>query len=265
MPITSGTREFGGHLTAYDLHTPLGPFPAPFALLIHGFASHKGTLAGHAAALCSAGFVVLNADMSSLFSPTLEAAQLRNVDAAAAHVEWALSLHAQAGGGPLADPARVCLCGHSAGGAVALEACVALRGRGVAVARLCLLDGVPWPRTLGVARGLLAAGPTPPPRVLSLRAEPGAWNRNAAVVDALRAARAAAGAGAPPITDALLVGSGHGDPINPPQRGLLVRLLGLLGPPRCAQLFAELLPAFLQAREGAALAAAGAQVRVAEI
>lgn len=259
-------QEHGGHRTAYDLY-PSSKEGAPFALLIHGFAAHRGTLRGHAQGLARAGFVVINMDMSSLFSPSLEAAQLRNIGAAAAHVEWALALRS-AGGAPLVDPRRVCLAGHSAGGAVALEATVELRRRGVAVERLCLLDGVPWPRTLGVAGGLLAPqGGAPPPRVLCIRSEPGAWNRRGLVLDALRAARrgGAGGDAAVPMTDAFLRGSGHGDPINPPQRRFLGKLLGLLGPPRCAELYAELLVAFFQAQEGEAFAAAGAAVVVSPV
>jgi hypothetical protein len=268
--MQTGQRDHGGYRTQYDLYIPVTSFPAPFVLLIHGFAAHRGTLRGHAERLCAKGFVVLNANMSTLFAPTLEAAQQRNIQMAAAHVEWALQQPAP-GGAPgggatvLVDRSRVGLAGHSAGGAVVLEAAVELRSRGVAVARLCLLDGVPWPRTLGAAGRLLVPGGAPPPRVLSLRSDPGAWNMRGRILEALRAAKSGGGGDAPLITDALIAGSGHGDPICPPQRGLVVKLMGLLGPPRCAELYSELLDAFLQGRESEALAAAGALVQVAAV
>jgi len=80
-------------------------------------------------------------------------AQARNIDGAVEHVFWALSLRGR-GGAPWVDPTRVALGGHSAGGAVSLEAAVALRCRGVRVAGLVLLDAVPWPRTVATAAGL---------------------------------------------------------------------------------------------------------------
>ena len=251
MQVQHGTRPFEPpqYSTAYDLLTPAPPppgspaaLPAPFFLLLHGFMGARAHLAGHAAALCSQGAVVLNASLSSLVSPSPAAAQARNIAQAVAHVRWALAL----AGPPLVDAQRVFLCGHSAGGAVALEAAVALRAAGVAVRGLCLLDGVPWPRTEQAALALFEQ--PQPLGVLSLRSEPGAWNLKGRVQGVLAAAWARRSASASHgCVDALLRQSGHADAINPPQRGLLASLLGLQGPPRCAALYAQLLLAFAAA------------------
>ena len=268
--VQHGKRTFDGHVVAYDLHTPPSlSAPAPLILLTHGFASDKSTLAGHAARLCAAGLVVLNINMSTLFRPTPEAAQVRNIAAVSAHVRWALTL-SHPSGVQLVDPTRIQLAGHSAGGAVSLEAAMALRRTGIHVSRVCLLDAVPWPRTLREAGGLFATGAPgapPPPAVLCLRSEPSAWNMRGNVLTFLATARAgrgvSAGASGGALTDALLVRSGHGDPISPPPKGCLVRALGLLGPPRCAELYAELLLAFARGEEAAALGALeGAELRV---
>ena len=254
MQVQHGTRPFEPHqhATAYDLLTPAPPPPgataappAPFFLLLHGFMGARAHVAGHAAALCSQGAVVLNASLSSLVSPSPAAAQERNIAQAVAHVRWALALP-----GPLVDAQRVFLCGHSAGGAVALEAAVALRAAGVAVRGLCLLDGVPWPRTELAALALFEQ--PQPLGVLSLRSEPGAWNLQGRMQGVLTAAWArrsgSSGSSASQCcVDALLRQSGHADAINPPQRGLLASLLGLQGPPRCAALYAQLLLAFAAA------------------
>jgi pimeloyl-ACP methyl ester carboxylesterase len=189
----------------------------------------------------------MNVNMSSLFAPTTTLAQERNVSQAVSHVHWALALPNSAGTGPLVDPHLVFLCGHSAGGAVALEASVALRKEGVHVKGLCLLDGVPWPRTERVASSELF-GFGGPLRILSLRSVPGAWNLKGKIKGTLDTAWAERKG---PVegqqqqqqsyVDVFIKESGHGDPINPQKRGFIVNLLGLLGPPRCAAIYADLL------------------------
>lgn len=258
MAVQSGTFPCAAapkFAVAYDFHLPAPACtPPPLFLLVHGFAGEKAHLAGHAAALARSGCAALNVNMSSLMAPSPAAAQERNIAQAVGHVQWAL---AQRGGGgaPLVDAQRVFLAGHSAGGSVALEAAVALGAAGVAVRGLCLLDGVPWPRTEQVvARSLFApataaAAAAAPLHLLSLRSVPGAWNLKGKMRGALDAAWAGGGAAASrqSYTDVFIVNSGHADPINPPQRGFIVSLLGLLGPPRCAAAYAELLLAFAAA------------------
>lgn len=264
MPDTSlqqGVRKFDPapkFSIDYDLYIPPGssPSPFPFFLLIHGFAGNKSHLSGHAEALSKRGCVVMNVNMSSLFAPSTTLAQERNISQAVSHVHWARTLKNSEGTGPLIDPSLVFLCGHSAGGAVALEASVALRKEGVNVKGLCLLDGVPWPRTEKVASTeLFGGGLGGPVHVLSLRSVPGAWNLQGRIKDTLDAAwveKKSSSEGQQQqqqsYTDVFISESGHGDPINPQKRGFIVSLLGLLGPPRCANIYADLLSAFGAAR-----------------
>jgi len=246
MPCTAGTRlyEPGKYSVNYDLYTPDVSSNLGFFLLLHGFAGEKAHLRGHAEALVKQGFAVMNVNMSSLMSPSVSSAQERNISQVVGHVQWVL------GAFPVIDPARVFLCGHSAGGAVALEATVALRSAGVMVRGVCLLDGVPWPRTETVALSLFKMNA--PLSVLSLRSVPGAWNLNGKIKSALDASWEArdlkdSSDGGQDYLDAFIKNSGHGDPINPPVRGFLFSMLGLLGPPRCATIYSQLLQSFAAA------------------
>jgi len=65
-------------------------------------------------------------------SPSTIAAQERNILQAVSHVNWAMSLKRD-DGTPMVDPQRIFLGGHSAGGAIALEATIALRKAGAMV------------------------------------------------------------------------------------------------------------------------------------
>ena len=242
----------GFHVGA-DLYVPDAAAAVAGFVLLHGFGGKRAHLAALAGRLAAAGCAVLLPDMSSLFSGPREAAQLRNVHAFADHAEW-LAGQRGAGGGALVDPARLVLGGHSAGGAVAFEACAELAARGgVARAAACvLLDGVPWPRTTREG----GAFPLQRTLVVSLRSEPSAWNMHAEVLKALAAAAAgAAGCNLDEqIVDVKIKGSRHADPVaGPGTSHCLLRALGLIGPAAAGEAYAVLLVAI-----GADARAAGA-------
>ena len=255
--ISSGTRSGGdGFDVGYDLYQPAsGPQqPLPAFVLVHGFAGKRAHLAGHAMRLAAAGAVALLPDMSPLMQGgSREAAQRRNVEALADHAEWLLGLPLAGGGGGaspglrLVDAARLVLGGHSAGGAVAFEACGVLSRRrgddsGRAVPVLCvLLDGVPWPRTTLEAPRF----PLSQTAIVSLRSEPSAWNMNCEVLKALAAVASAADAAAAGarLVDVLIRGSRHADPVDPKEAQCLPRALGLLGPAAAWEAYAALLAA----------------------
>ena len=243
MHVLTGTLPGRDNFSVgYDLYVPApaGTGPAACLVLIHGFAGKRAHLAGHAARLSTAGCVVLLPDMSSLFAGPREAAQQRNVEALADHAEWLVAQQRAGGGGPLVDPARLILGGHSAGGAVAFEACTVLSRRGGLRAAACvLLDGVPWPRTTREA----GAFPLERTLIVSLRSEPSAWNMHAEVLKVLAAAAAGAAGSRldERIIDVRIRGSRHADPIDPKTSQCLPRMLGLLGPAAAWQAYADLL------------------------
>jgi pimeloyl-ACP methyl ester carboxylesterase len=129
--------------------------------------------------------------------------QLRNIANTVDHLHW-LARRAGTDGDSLfgrLDPARMGLAGHSAGGAVAFEAAL-LAVNDTAAAAVCLLDAVPWPRTIAKADGL----PVLP--FCSLRSEPSSCNRYGTVLRILERI--------PFVTaDIRIVDGTHCDPENP--------------------------------------------------
>jgi hypothetical protein len=193
---------------------------------------------------------------------------VRNIQALVDHCEWLVALPAAAaagadaagagageaagaaetaaaGGVRLVDAGRLVLGGHSAGGAVAFEACGALARRhgGAPLAAACvLLDGVPWPRTSREA-GTFPIGHT---LLVSLRSEPSAWNMQSEVLATLAAVAAGAGAGdavGDRVIDVFIRGSRHADPIDPKNSQCWLRAVGLLGPAAAWEAYAALLGA----------------------
>lgn len=165
-----------GDRVAYDLYVPrpaagLPAPPWPAVVLDHGFGRSKGRHSATSRFLAERGFVVLVANLVSLLGG--ESAQLANVANTRDHVAW-LKARSATAGDPifgLVDPDRIALAGHSAGGAVAFEAAAG----GPPVRAVVLLDAVPWPRTIAMARELAV------PRFLSLRSEPSACNAQGSV------------------------------------------------------------------------------------
>jgi pimeloyl-ACP methyl ester carboxylesterase len=145
------------------------------------------------------------------------------------------------GGAPLVDPRRVFLCGHGAGGALALEAAIELAQLGTPAAAVVMLDALPWPRTVVRAGSEFFVDLT---LLISLRGEPSAlWNGGGAALGVLRAPRIAAGSGAT-VCDVLIRGARHCDFVRDSGgalAGCLLSLVGLAGPKAGADAADELL------------------------
>ncbi len=177
MRVEHGTRRTpSGDQVAYSLFMPqpsesLAAPPYPAVAVSHGFARSKRFHANTACGLAERGIVVLTPDLVSLLGG--EEAQLRNIENLIDHVRW-LRIRATAEGDPLfglLDPERIGLVGHSAGGAISLEAAIELAEAGENVFALMLLDGVPWARTVD------RAGELPELAFASVRSEPTALQR----------------------------------------------------------------------------------------
>lgn len=234
-----------GDTLSYDLYIPAASPPAagyPFALLLHGFGGNKSHLSGHAVRLQQMGIVVLCPEMSPLTRRPWEESQLRNIKQAANHVNWMLSDSKDT---PNIDRERILLTGHSAGFAVLFETAIALQKEGTSVACLLSLDGVPWPRTIETAKDLDVTKT----RLVSIRCEPGSWNKNGELHSQLVVPIVARKCGEMDTSGALFVldifipGSAHGDPIDPPQRQWLFKMLNLTGKPGCREAFKAIIDA----------------------
>jgi pimeloyl-ACP methyl ester carboxylesterase len=188
------------------------------AIFLHGFAGNRTHLAPHAAGLAARGAKALAPDLTSLteggtlreiwVDHSVRSAQERNVQHVVAHAAWL-------------GVKKLGLVGHSAGGAVALEAAVALQSAGTPAAVLVLIDAVPWAQTIELAAGL-DLGQT---MVVSIRCAPSAWNKKGNVAEAL-ARVPIAGHHTGRLIDLQLPGARHGDAMPPSWPG---RLLGIVG------------------------------------
>ena len=124
-----------GDQVAYSLFMPqpgelLAAPPYPAVVISHGFARSKRFHANTACALAERGIVVLTPDLISLLGG--EEAQQRNIENLVDHVRW-LRTRAATEDDPLfglLDPERIGLVGHSAGGAISLEAAIELAQAG---------------------------------------------------------------------------------------------------------------------------------------
>jgi dienelactone hydrolase len=206
--VESGTRAtVTGDRLDYTLFRPLPapglpPPPYPAVVLTHGFARNRAFHRDNAQYMGARGFVVLTPDMSTLLRGATD--QQRNIANTVDHMHWL----AQRAGTPgdalfgLLDPARIGLAGHSAGGAVSFEAAMRSVNGSVHAAALCLLDGVPWSRTVAKADGF----PVIP--FCAPRSEPSACNRYGDVLRLLERLPFV-------TTDIRIVGGTHCDPENP--------------------------------------------------
>ncbi|MBN2561012.1 MAG: alpha/beta fold hydrolase [Phycisphaerae bacterium] len=245
--VEHGTRRTtSGDQVAYSLFMPqpresLAVPPYPAVVISHGFARSKRFHANTACALAERGIVVLTPDLISLLGG--KEAQLRNIENLVDHVRW-LRTRAATEDDPLfglLDPGRIGLVGHSAGGAISLEAAIELAEAGESVDALMLLDGVPWARTVD------RAGELPELAFASVRSEPAACNAEGAIRDVLARLPFA-------TEDILVVGGSHCDPENPTD--LLCRLACGGSNEQARAAYQDLVGAFL----GDALAAPNAEI-----
>lgn len=204
---TGRGRIVPGVQTAYTLFLPRrtaglpGP-PWPSLVLIHGFGRDRTYHRNTGAYLARRGIAVLTPDMESLFAG--EPAQHKNIALVAGCVNWLAQRSADpkdALAGKL-DPRRIALAGHSAGGAIALEGAAKCQESSTPAAALCLLDAVPWPRTLACAAELR------PIAFCSLRSDPGACNAGGTALALL-------GHLPFPCQDIHILGASHCDPEDP--------------------------------------------------
>jgi len=239
-------RTTAGDQVAYSLFMPqpgesLAAPPYPVVVISHGFARSKRFHANTACALAERGIVVLTPDLISLLGG--EEAQQRNIENLVDHVRW-LRTRAAMEDDPLfglLDPGRTGLVGHSAGGAISLEAAIELAQAGEDIAALMLLDGVPWARTVDRAADL------PELAFASVRSEPTACNAEGAIRDVLARLPFA-------TEDILVVDGSHCDPEDPTD--LLCRITCGGSSEQARAAYQELIGAFL----GDALAAPDAEM-----
>lgn len=224
-----------GERVAYTLFVPqvLPEFespPWPCVVLMHGFARSQRNHHATARALAEQGMMVMTPDQVSLLGG--QSAQLRNIEILVDHVKW-LRARAAAPGDALEgliDPQRIGLVGHSAGGAICFEATLELQDSGTPVQALCLLDGVPWERTIARAPLLNEMA------FLSLRSAPSPCNDNARVLQLLE--------GLPfQVEDVKVEGATHCDAENPSD--FLCRVLCGGSTPEARATYQELLSGFL--------------------
>ncbi|CAE7219911.1 scn4aa [Symbiodinium sp. CCMP2592] len=229
-----GHREVDGRRVAF---VTWGSVEAPVAVIfLHGFGGDRHQFAHQAQAAADAGAESLAVDLTSLteggsfreiwVEKSVRSAQRRNVLQVVDHASWF------ARGRPFV------LVGHSAGGGIALESAVELQQSGKAPLAVLLLDGVGWPATDEVASKFNAVDT----RLLSIRAEPSAWNKNGCVAETVRCILAA---GVPHghLLDVKVHGAKHGDPIA--LKGWMYGLLGLIGSSEARDVLDRLVKAFL--------------------
>ena len=149
--------------------------PYPGLLLNHGFGRDYSRHIDNAIHFAAAGMVVMVPNLleTGQFS-VIDQTEVNNV---ADHVRWLIA-QSTAPSSPLyeiLDSQRIAIAGHSAGGAVSLEATVVLQHEGISPSGLLLWDAVPYMRTYQAAEGL---EPLP---LLSLRASPNGCNAYGAI------------------------------------------------------------------------------------
>jgi len=204
---TGSVETVSGDTVAYDLFIPQPdagrpPPPYPAVILTHGFARDKRYHRSNAVYLAERGIVVLTPNLTSLLGGASD--QLRNIANTQGHVSWLISRSRETGDvlEGLIDKRRIGLAGHSAGGAVSFEAALGLQSSVFPASALCLLDAVPWPRTVRTADALEEAP------FCSLRSEPSACNNHGSVLKLLERLDFAA-------ADIRIAGATHVDPENP--------------------------------------------------
>jgi len=227
-------RFVDGHSIPFDIFSPVSENDSadllPCVLLLHGFALNRVSLRRHAIRLAEMGTITFSPDMISLLGG--ECQQEKNIKLVVSHVEWMRTFEG-------IDPTKIVLVGHSAGGAVALEACIELGARGNPVLGLVLLDAVPWSRTTNQATAFPVQT-----YFASLISAPSAWNNHCSIRSALNIIKSKA----IQFDSYILHESCHGDVIFPYLQwtSLLSFLLrGLVSNDKNAYLYSHLLDALL--------------------
>lgn len=234
--VERGTRlTTAGDEIAYSLFIPqraghLTTPPYPAVIISHGFARNQRFHHDTACALAQRGIIVLTPNLVSLLGG--EQARERNIVNLVDHVRW-LRARTQAQSDTLyglLDRQRLGLVGHSAGGAISIEATIELDQMDEDINALMLLDGVPWTRTLDRAGELQEVA------FASARSEPAACNADGSIRQFL--------ARLPFVTsDILVVDASHCDPENPTD--LLCRLACGGSRDQARTVYQELIQTFL--------------------
>ena len=207
VEIERGERvTSGGDTIGYDLFVPKpwadAPSPPwPGVVIIPGYGRDRNHHRKNAYFLAQAGMIVLTPSPVTLFSG--EPAQFRNIANTVDHSSWLKGRSAKSGDrlAGLIDPDRIGLAGHSAGGAIAFEAAIEAQASSAAIHALCLLDAVPWDRTLE------RAGALEPLAFASFRSSTSicnGWGRVVSLLERLTF----------PCEDVQIVGASHCDPEN---------------------------------------------------
>ena len=235
----------------------------PAVLIVHGFQGKKEFHIGTAERLADAGFACLCIDLLPLMSLNLK----RRIELRAANVIHILAEWNRLAAHPRVDAANMCLAGHSAGGALAIESVCSMieTKQGKLPRALLLLDAVPWLSTLkrldkyakyfiaplpGNVRG---DHPADVVVVASFRGTPGRWNANGLVLEAL--ARGFTG----PCSDVRILHAGHGDFMYPAGgrfgcfMGFVLKLAGLTSSTRIQDDIEDLVVAFVESAVGGKL------------
>ena len=147
----------------------------PVLLMNHGFSRDYSRHIDNAIFLATAGMIVMVPNLTESGQTTLMGQ--KEVDNVADHVRWLID-QGDDSSSPLygiLDSKRIAIAGHSAGGALSLEATVVLQDEGISLSGLLLLDTVPYMRTFRAATRL---EPLP---LLSLRASPKGCNAFGAI------------------------------------------------------------------------------------
>jgi hypothetical protein len=181
VEIIKGTRiTRQGDQIDYLLLIPMGETRSstiayPALLMNHGFSRDYSRHIDNAIFFAAAGMIVMVPNLTEAGQTTL--IEQKEVDNVADHLRWLID-QGEDPSSPLyeiLDSKRIAIAGHSAGGALSLEATVVLQDEGIPPSGLLLWDAVPYLRTFRAATGL---EPLP---LLILRASPKGCNAFGAI------------------------------------------------------------------------------------